>query len=298
MRVGFIGLGKMGRPMAGNVLKAGFAMAVHNRSRAAVDALVAAGARAAASPAAVATASDVVLTCLPTPDSVEEVYLGAAGLIPHARAGHLLVDHSTVGPDLSRRLAAAAGERGAAFLDAPVSGGVAGAEAGTLTIMVGGDAAAFERALPVLQTMGQRVRHVGPSGHGSIVKLVNQLLVGIHSAAAAEAMLLAAKAGADPRVVHDVVSTSFGASTIFNRNAPLYVQRDFDRGTNISLLAKDMGLILDLARQLGLRSLLACIADQVLAEARAEGLAERDIAALVLPLERLAGVEIAAPPAD
>lgn len=298
MHVGFIGLGKMGRPMAGNVLKRGFALTVHNRSRAAVEALVAAGAQAATTPAEVAAASDIVLTCLPTPASVEEVYLGAAGLIRHARAGHLLVDHSTVGPDLSRRLAAAAAARGAAFLDAPVSGGVAGAEAATLTIMVGGDAAAVERALPVLQAMGQRVRHVGPSGQGSVVKLVNQLLVGIHSAAAAEAMVLAAKAGADPRVVHEVVSTSFGASTIFNRNAPLYVQRDFDRGTTISLLAKDMGLILELARQLGLRALLACLADQILAEARAEGLAERDIAALVLPLERLAGVTLTAPPTD
>jgi 3-hydroxyisobutyrate dehydrogenase len=294
MRVGFIGLGKMGRPMATNVLKGGYPLTVHNRSRPAVDALVRAGAQAAGSPAEVASASDIILTCLPTPASVEEVYLGPQGLIPHARAGQILVDHSTVGPELSRTLAAAALERGAAFLDAPVSGGVAGAEAATLTIMVGGAAETFERALPVLQTMGQRVRHVGPSGHGTIVKLVNQLLVGIHSVAVAEALVLAVKAGADPRIVHEVVSTSFGASTIFNRNVPLYVARDFDRGTNISLLAKDMGIILDVTRQLGLRTLLGGVAEQVLTEARAAGLAERDIAALVLPLERLAGVEVTA----
>ncbi|MBI3966414.1 MAG: NAD(P)-dependent oxidoreductase, partial [Chloroflexi bacterium] len=250
MRVGFVGLGKMGRPMASHLVKAGFALTVHSRSRGPVDELVRLGAAAADSPGAVAEATDVVLTCLPTPAIVEQVFLGEKGIVPATRSGQILIDHSTVGPATSRRIAAAAQERGADFLDAPVSGGVVGAQNATLTMMIGGDAATLERALPVLQAMGKNIKRVGDNGQGSVVKLVNQLLVAIHVAAAVEGVVLGVKAGADPRVIHEVIGTSFGASAMLNRTIPMMVDRNFVAGTSIALLLKDLGLIGDVAGEL------------------------------------------------
>jgi len=292
MRVGFIGLGKMGKPMALNLMKKGFALTAHNRSRAVVEELARMGATAAASPGEVASVTDVVLTCLPTPESVEAVYLGPDGLIASARPGQILVDHSTVSPTTSRRLFAAAGEKGVHFLDAPVSGGVPRAEAGTLTIMVGGEAEAFSQVKPLLDAMGDKVVLVGGSGAGSVVKLVNQLLTGVHTAAAVEALVFGVKAGADPRVLLDIISTSFGASAMFSRTVPLVLERSFDSGANVGILSKDLGLITRLGKELSTRLLLGAVAEQLFDEGKALGLADRDMASLVLPLERIAGVEV------
>ncbi len=292
MRIGFIGLGKMGKPMAINLMEKGHALTVHNRSRGVVEELSRQGATPANSPKEVAEATEMVLTCLPTPQAVEQVYLGPDGLIPAARVGQILVDHSTVSPDTSRNLHATTTEKGAAFLDAPISGGVPRAEARTLTIMVGGEEEVFQRAKPVLETMGERVLLVGGPGVGSVVKLVNQLLVGIHAAAAAEALVFGVKAGADPRVLLDVIGSSFGASAMFNRTVPMVLARQFGSATDVGILNKDMGLITRLAKELSARLLLGSTAEQIYVEGVGLGMAKQDIVSLVLPLERIAGVEV------
>jgi 3-hydroxyisobutyrate dehydrogenase-like beta-hydroxyacid dehydrogenase len=292
MNVGFIGLGKMGRPMARHLLDAGFTVTVHNRSRAPVDELAAAGAHPASTPAEVARASDIVLTCLTNTQSVEDVYFGPNGLIGAARPGQIFVDHSTVSPLTSRQCAEGARERGADFLDAPISGGPAGAQAGTLTIMVGGAEVTFERARPVFEAMGKNIRLVGPLSSGSTIKLVNQLLVAIHSSAVAEAMVLGVKAGADPAVMLDVLRTSFGGSAMLSRNVPMMLERNFAAGTSVNVILKDLGLIDGLSSELNVRTLLGSVATQVFRESRAFGLGDDDMAGLVRVLEREAGVEV------
>ncbi len=292
MKVGFIGLGKMGRPMTRHLLEAGFTVTVHNRSRAAVDELVAAGAHPATSPAEVSQASDVVLTCLTNTPSIDEVYFGPRGLIEAARPGQILVDHSTVSPTTSRQCAEGARAHGADFLDAPVSGGPAGAAAGTLTIMVGGAEETFERARPVFEAMGKNIRRVGPTGSGSTIKLANQLLVAIHTAAAAEAMVLGTKAGADPAVMLDVLRTSFGGSAMLSRNVPMMLERNFAAGTSVNVVLKDLGLIDGLSNELNVRTLLSSIAWQIFREGRALGMGDDDMAGLVRVLERVADVQV------
>ena len=294
-RVGLIGLGKMGSPMARNLLQAGFPLTVHNRSRPAVDALVALGATGVDDPAAVAEASDVILTSLPDPAAVQAVYLGPRGLVDAARSGQIYADTSTVDPQTSRTLAERLRERGAEFLDAPVSGGVAGAEAASLTVMVGGEADAFERARPVLAGIGQRLHHVGPAGSGTIVKLVNQLLVGINMAGVAEALVLGTKAGADPRAMLEVLSTSFGGSRMLERAVPLFLDRGFGGGTPVDLIRKDLGLIADLAAELGVPLAEGTTARRVFDDAHAAGHGAKDMTAVVLPLEQIAAVEVVAP---
>lgn len=287
MKVGFIGLGRMGKPMCQNLLKAGFDLTVHNRSRPKVEELVRLGARPAGSPEEVAQASDMVLACLPDVSASEEVFLGRQGLVPAARPGQPLLDCSTVGPSTSRRVAQAARARGAYFLDAPVSGGVERAANGTLTIMVGGDKGAFQRALPVLQVLGSTVKYVGPSGSGSVVKLVNQLLVGIHSLAAAEALNLGIKAGADPNLLLEVLNASWGASFMLSRNAPVMLNRDFSGArAPIRLLLKDLMLIGQMAQELRVPLPAGNQALGVFQQAADQGKSELDLSAIVSVLEK------------
>jgi 3-hydroxyisobutyrate dehydrogenase len=292
VRIGFIGLGKMGRPMVRNLLKAGYEVVVHNRSRPPVDELAAEGAVPATSPVDVARQVDVVITSLPDPPTVRQVYLGPQGIMEAKKAGQLWVDTSTVDPETSRTIAEAARGIGAAFLDAPVSGGPPGAEAATLTIMVGGDREAFDRALPVFEKLGKNIHYCGPSGSGTIVKLVNQLLVGINMAGVAEALVFAAKAGVDPAVAFEVIKTSYGGSMMWTRSTPLILQRDFTPRTPVGLLCKDLDLITRLAARISTRLLMGAQAEQVFQEAKALGFGDSDMAALVLPLERVAGVEV------
>lgn len=291
-KVGFIGLGKMGRPMTQQLLKAGFEVTVHNRSRGVVDELAKEGAKPASSAREVAEASDFVLTCLPTPDSVEEIYLGENGVAEGGRAGQVWIDHSTVSPATNEKCAEAAQAKGAAFLDAPVSGGPGGAQGGTLTIMVGGDAETFEKAGPVLEAMGKNIKHCGASGRGTIVKLVNQLLVGVHTVAAVEGFVMGVKAGADPKVMLDLLGTSFGASAMLNRHVPLMLQRKFDPATPINLILKDLGLIHNFGTELGVRMLLTSTSLELFKEASALGLGDQDMSGMVQPAERIAGVEV------
>jgi len=233
MEVGFIGLGKMGKPMVRRLLAAGHTVHVHNRSPQAVIELAGNGAKDAGSSAGVAERADVILTALPTPDTVEQVYKDLAAA---ARADQIYVDHSTVSLGLNRSCAELLAKKHAHFLDAPVSGGPGGADAGTLTVMVGGEQAIFERALPVFQSFGKNIRLCGPVGAGQAVKLVNQLLVGIHTAASAEAVVFGVSLGADPQVLLDILGTSFGGSQMLLRNTPRFISRDFKAATPVGLI--------------------------------------------------------------
>ena len=290
MDLGFVGLGKMGRPMTQRLLAAGYSVHVFNRSRQAIDALAAEGAQPAESAAQVAQRADVVLTALPTPDSVQSVYDEMAGA---ARSLQVFVDHSTVSPALNRWCGDQLRAEGADFLDAPVSGGPAGAQAGTLTVMVGGEQAVFDRILPVLNAFGKNIRLCGPVGAGQVVKLINQLLVGIHTAAIAEAAVFGARFGADPQVVLDLIGTSFGGSTMMTRNLPRFMSRDFSPATPVGLILKDLGLIHDEAKEGGVPLLLGALAEQRFSEARARGMGDEDMAALVKLWEQPAGVTVA-----
>lgn len=291
-RVGFIGLGLMGKPMAHNVLKAGFPLVVHNRSRAAVDELVAAGASAAASPAEVAGQVDVVLTCLPGPADVELVYLGDNGVLSAAKPGLSLVDMSTIDPGTHQKISALAEQKGAGYLDGPVSGGTYGAQNGILTIMIGGSAETLETVRPVLLAMGQKIYHCGPVGHGAVVKLVNQLMGSVNALGMIEGMVLGTKAGVDPAILYEVVSNSSGSSRTLMGSVPNVLKRDFDPGFMIDLMYKDIGLAVDLAKQTGVRTLAAALAQQIIQETRLAGFGRLDTRAQIIPLERNAGVEV------
>ncbi len=293
LKIGFIGLGRMGLPMSYRLLHAGFDVTVHNRSQGKVQEAVRAGAHAARSAAQVTKESDVVLACLPDVATSEAIFLGEDGVIANARPGQILVDHSTVGIKTSKECAAAAEAKGASFLDAPISGGTERAADGSLTIMAGGPKEPYDTALPVFQAMGATVRYIGPTGTGTVAKLVNQLLVGIHSVAAAEAMLLGAKSGADPAMIFEVVNSGWGQSFMLGRNAPVMLDRDFDGvRTQIKVFLKDMGLIQELVHDLDVPAPGADLAFRNISQAVEQGLGDLDIGALVLPLEQQTGQEI------
>lgn len=244
-RVGFVGLGIMGAPMAANLLKAGFSLTVWNRTPSRMEPLLARGASAADSPAAVAAASDVTLTCVTNSPDVEVVALGPGGIAEGAAPGHTYIDCSTISPETARNVAGALHERGIAMLDAPVSGGDVGARAGTLAIMVGGEAAVFDACLPVLQAMGKTIVHVGPSGAGQAVKLCNQVAGGLNLLAMAEAIALARAAGVDPARMLEVVSAGAAGSWMLSNLAPRAVSGDFAPGFMVDLMQKDLRLVLD-----------------------------------------------------
>ncbi|MXZ92577.1 MAG: NAD(P)-dependent oxidoreductase [Chloroflexi bacterium] len=290
-KIGFIGLGRMGLPMSYNLLRAGYDLTVHNRSQEKVRQIADAGATAAASTAEIMEQCDVVLACLPDVATCEQVVLEEA--LPKARPGQVIVDHSTVGTATSKACAAAAEERGAMFLDAPISGGTERATDGTLTIMVGGPTEAYQRVASAFDVMGAVVRHVGPTGSGTAAKLVNQLLVGVHKVAAAEAMLLAAKSGADPALVFELVNSGWGQSFILGRNAPAMLDRDFEGvRTQLRVFLKDLGLIQEMARDLETPIPGGDLAYRLFYEATEQGLGDMDGAAIVLPMEEQAGFQV------
>lgn len=290
-KIGFIGLGRMGLHMSYNLLNAGYDLTVHNRSQEKVRQIADAGAAAAASTAEVVAKCDIVLACLPDVETCERVLLDEA--LPNARPGQIIVDHSTVGASTSKACAAVAEERGAMFLDAPISGGTERATDGTLTIMVGGPAEAYAKALPAFDVMGAVVRHVGPTGSGTAAKLVNQLLVGVHMVAAAEAMLLGAKSGADPALVFELVNSGWGQSFLLGRNAPAMLDRDFEgTRTQLRVFLKDLGLIQEMARDLDTPIAAGDLAYRLLGEAVEQGLGDLDSAAIVLPMEEQAGFQV------
>lgn len=294
LSVGFIGLGYMGKPMARNLLKAGFPLTVHNRSQGAVQELVAEGAQPAGSPGELAEQVEVVFTCLPGPADVEKVYLGDNGVLTGVRAGSILVDMSTIDPQTHQKIAARAAEKGAGYLDAPVSGGTTGARDGTLTIMVGGAAETLERVMPALQAMGQRIYHIGPVGTGAVVKLINNMMSAINALGVIEGLVLGTKFGIDPELVYEVCSNSSAGSRTLTGTGQAILKRDFEPGFMIDLMHKDVGLAVALGRSLKVRTLAAALAEQILQEAQAAGLGRAGTAAQIIPLERSAGVEVRA----
>ncbi|MCG8351073.1 MAG: 2-hydroxy-3-oxopropionate reductase [Chloroflexales bacterium] len=287
-RIGFIGLGIMGKPMAHNLLKAGFALTVFNRSQPAIDELIAAGASAATSPQDLAARSDIVITMLPDTPDVTEVISGAEGVLAGAHKGTLLIDMSTIEPDATRQLAATARQHGVALLDAPVSGGDKGAIAGTLSIMVGGEPADFERALPLLQAMGKTITRCGPVGAGQTVKACNQVAVALSIAAGAEALSLGAKAGVQPEIILKVLSGGLAQSRVMDLRGPTMIQHCFEPGFKAKLHHKDLGIVMQTARKYGAVLPFAALADQLFSSLVANGKGDFDHSALLTVIEELA----------
>ncbi|GIW07897.1 MAG: tartronate semialdehyde reductase [Dehalococcoidia bacterium] len=294
-RVGFIGVGVMGRPMVRNLLKARVPVTIWARRRERVEDVLAAGATWAESPAAVGAGSDVVITMLPNSPEVEAVVLGPNGVLEGLRPGGVVVDMSTIAPAASRRIAAVCAERGVGFLDAPVSGGTVGAAAGTLTIMVGGDRATFERVRPIFEVLGapENLVHVGPIGSGEVVKLVNNVMAAGIAAAVAEALLLGVKAGVPLETLTRIVGASTGANAQLSTVFPLRVfNGSFALGFATDLMTKDVELALDLGRAIG--SPLP-VAERVLERfraAQAAGYGQDDYTSVIRPLEAEAGIEV------
>jgi 3-hydroxyisobutyrate dehydrogenase len=246
-RVGFVGLGIMGAPMAANILKAGFPLTVWNRTAARAEPLAAAGATVASSPAAVAAASDITVSCVTDSPDVEAVALGPGGIAEGAARGSIYIDCSTISPEVALKVATALAGAGVAMLDAPVSGGDVGAKAGTLAIMVGGEPATFERALPVLQAMGKTIVHAGPAGAGQVVKLCNQVAGALNLLAMSEAISLARRAGVAPEKMLEVVSAGAAGSWMLSKLGPRAVRGDFAPGFMVELQQKDLRLVLETA---------------------------------------------------
>jgi 2-hydroxy-3-oxopropionate reductase len=280
MDVGIIGLGAMGAPIARNLLKHGHTVTVYARRRDAMAPFVALGARDAGSPAEVASLSEVTITMVLDASAVEAVALGPDGILEGARAGSVVIDHSTIDPDCARRIASSLKAKQIEMLDAPVSGGAAVADAGALSIMVGGDEAVLDRCRPILACYGKTVVHIGPAGAGQVAKACNQICTIVNTLGAAEAMLMAERAGIDPAKVKDVLMTGFGASRMLELQAPKMIARDFQGEVESRLHYKDIHIVLAMARALGIDLPASSAAAQVLTELQNRGGAHQDTAAV------------------
>ncbi|HEU4702626.1 MAG TPA: NAD(P)-binding domain-containing protein [Conexibacter sp.] len=293
--VGVIGLGIMGAPMARNLLRAGFPLVVWNRTTARADALVEEGAQRAGSPQEVAQRAAITITMLSDSPDVAQVYRASDGVLAgaeRAASGPVLVDMSTIAPRVARELAQEAAARGAAMLDAPVSGGDVGARDGTLSIMVGGDADALERARPALEALGTRITHVGGNGAGQVVKACNQIVVGLTLEALGEALVLGSKAGVDPRAIVEALGGGLAASRVLEVRGEKLLARDFAPGFKLDLHAKDLAIVLDAARELDMPLPGAALVAELFEAERARGHGEADNSTVLRALEALAGHEI------
>jgi 2-hydroxy-3-oxopropionate reductase len=291
-RIGFIGLGIMGRPMARNLLRAGFELTVYNRTPARAVELASEGAAVAGSPAEAAGQAGIVLTMLPGPPEVRSVVAGDGGVLAGARPGTLVVDLSTSSPALARELAARAAEAGVGMLDAPVSGGPEGAEQGSLSIMVGGQPADVDRARPVFDALGSTVVHVGGHGAGQVTKACNQIVVALLIQAVSEALVLGAKAGVDPAAVLRVLSGGLAANRLVELRAGKLLDRDFRPGGKATFHHKDLGIALATARELDVALPATALVDQLFAALDARGQGELDHLALLTLVEDLAAHRI------
>ncbi|HSB89528.1 MAG TPA: NAD(P)-binding domain-containing protein [Anaerolineales bacterium] len=291
-KLGFIGLGLMGAPMARNLLKAGFPVTVHNRSRGPVEALVSGGASAASNPAEVAAASEIVFTSLPDTPDVEAVLLGPQGVQAGGRAGLLVVDHSTIRPAAARDIAQRLEADGIDFLDAPVSGGDVGARDGTLSIMVGGKASALERARPALEAMGKTITHVGESGAGQVAKACNQIMAGAQMVAMAELLVLAQASGVDPRRVWEAIRGGAAQCWTLDVKAPRLFRGERGPGFKARMMLKDLGIILETAKAYGAPLPSAAVHQQLYLSMQALGMGELDNSAVIGILEMMAGTQV------
>lgn len=291
-KVGFIGLGIMGRPMAKNLIEAGFSLTVYNRSRPGIDELVAAGAQEGDSPKDVAEKSDVIITIVTDSPDVEEVVLGEKGVIHGLRPGAAVIDMTTISPKVAKEVAAQVATTGAAMLDAPVSGGDKGAIAGTLSIMVGGEAQVLEACQPVLEAMGKNIVHVGESGMGQTVKLSNQIICGLNLLAVAEGLAYAAKAGADLEKVLAVVTQGAAGSWMLENLGPKMASGDYAPGFMVRLQQKDLRLALEAAAEVDLPMPGSALVHQLYRHVQAMGGGDEGTQALVRAYEALGGAEL------
>jgi 3-hydroxyisobutyrate dehydrogenase len=292
MKVGFIGTGSMGQPMLRNLVAKGFAVVAYDVQPAALEAAARLGATPAGSAAAAAGEGDLLVTMLPSASHVESVYLGPRGVLEGIGPGRLCVDMSTIDPATSQRVAARLRERGIRFIDAPVSGGVGGAEDGTLAIMVGGDPEDLEEARPVLRAMGQHVIHMGAVGAGEVAKLCNNLIAGVVTVAVSEAFRIAEGFGVDARLLTQVIANSSGRTWIMEHSHPVpgivpraASSRDYAPGFTVDLMCKDLGLAVNAARELRVPVAVASAAQQVLRMASSHGYGRKDVSAVYAFLE-------------
>ena len=292
LKVGYIGLGLMGKSIARNILKAGFQLFVHNRSQEAVNELVSEGAHSAASPAETAAQVDMIFTNLPDSPDVEAVVLGQGGILEGAHDGLIYVDNSTIKPATARRIAEQMRSKNVLCLDAPVSGGDIGARDGTLAIMVGGPEQALERAMPVFQAIGKTVTHVGGEGAGQIAKAANQIMVAAQMVAMGELLIFAQKAGADPEKVVQAIRGGAAQCWTLDVKPPRLFSGNRNPGFKAYMQAKDLGIVLDTARQYGVPLPSAAVHAQLFNAMLEMGMGELDNSALVGVIESLAGMKL------
>jgi 2-hydroxy-3-oxopropionate reductase len=288
--IGFIGLGIMGRPMAKNLLKAGYSLVVHSRSQGPVNDVVAAGAAKGSSPKDMASRCDVLIAMLPNSPDVELVALGKDGIIEGARSGLIFVDMSTISPIVSQKVGAALAAKGVKMLDAPVSGGEQGAINAALSIMVGGEKAVFDQVMPIFQAMGKTITLLGPLGFGGFTKLANQIIVAGNLTALAEALTLAKKAGLDRELTLTALGGGLAGSKCLEQKKPNYVAGSYKPGFKIDLHHKDLGLILDSARELGVPVPVTAMIQEMFTALRVKGRGGLDHSGVITLLEDLAGV--------
>jgi 2-hydroxy-3-oxopropionate reductase len=291
-KIGFIGLGIMGKPMATNLLKAGHALVVHDINTSAVDDLVQAGAAAGQSPKDVAGRCELIITMLPNSPEVKEVVLGPDGIIEGVRAGTIVVDMSSIAPLASQEVSATLRTKNAVMLDAPVSGGEPKAIEGTLAIMVGGPETAFDKVKDILKCMGASVTRVGEIGSGNVAKLANQIIVALNIAAVSEAMILAAKAGVDPEKVFQAIRAGLAGSAVLDAKMPMILAGNFKPGFRIELHIKDLMNVMDTAHNLGVPIPLSAQVLEIMQALKSDGKAKNDHSGIVQFYEALAKVEV------
>ena len=298
MKIGFIGVGNIGAPIAGQLLRAGHTLVVHDIRRATADRLLEEGAMWSDSPAALAAECEIVATCLPGPAEMEQVCLGPGGLVAHIRPGALYIDHTTNAPELVRRMHAMLAEKGVAMLDAPVSGGMEGAQTRDLLVMAGGDPAAFERARPLLDAIAKRVMHVGDIGTGSVAKIMHNSATFTLDLVMAECWTVALKAGVDAATIVNVFNeAALGHMMNLKVRLPAtYLRGDFDPRFSLALARKDLGLAMDLARTTNTPMRLGALCEQEMIEAIGRGWAKRDASIFLTLQEERAKVEVRLPP--
>lgn len=291
-RIGFIGLGIMGKPMARNLMKAGYFLTVHDVDRGPVKDLVTEGAEEAFSSKEVAQKNRLMITMLPNSPHVREVVLGQDGILEGAQEGSILIDMSSIAPLVSKEVAQECRKKNVRMLDAPVSGGQPGAIAGTLAIMVGGNKADFDECYEVLNIMGKSVEHVGDIGSGNTTKLANQIIVALNIAAMSEALVLGTKAGVDPERIYKAIRGGLAGSNVLDAKAPLVFERQFEPGFRINLHTKDLSNVLETAHELQVPVPLTGIAMEIMQSMRADGKGNWDHGGLIAFYEKLAHVEV------
>ncbi len=291
-KVGFIGLGIMGKPMAQNLMHAGYELVLYNRTREKAEELAEDGAEVAANPREVAENSDIIVTMLPDSPDVRNVVAGEDGVLEGIKEGVLLVDMSTISPVVTEELAAAVKEKGASMLDAPVSGGDVGAIEATLSIMVGGSEEDFERAKPLFDVMGKTVNHVGPTGAGQVTKAANQVVVALTIEAVSEALVLGSKGGVTPEKILDVLSGGLAGNKVMEVKREKFLSHEFDPGFRSELHHKDLGIALAAGREYGVVLPVTAIVDQMLLTMKKNGWGGEDHSALLRVIEDLSQHEI------